>query len=93
MASSLRGSAPDVDWAAKAACVGKPAGLFFPETPRGNGRHGPEAWAAGKAVCAACPVQPECLAHALADGVVYGLWGGLSPSEREQHTLNKEATR
>lgn len=35
-----------------------------------------------KAVCATCPVQPECLQHALDTDEVNGVWGGLTARER-----------
>ena len=57
--------------------------LFFPE-----GRHDSQrviaAVKAAKAVCAGCPVLPECRAYALANPwlTAYGVWGGLSEAER-----------
>lgn len=38
--------------------------------------------AAAKRVCSACPVRPECATHALTVGEEYGVWGGLSESDR-----------
>lgn len=35
----------------------------------------------GRDICAKCPVQPECLAHALAN-YEHGLWGGFTELER-----------
>ena len=37
-----------------------------------------------KAACARCSVRPECLAHALADPDLVGVWGGTSPKERQR---------
>jgi hypothetical protein len=37
---------------------------------------------AAKAVCAACVVRGECLAYALADPDLVGVWGGTSHAER-----------
>jgi hypothetical protein len=34
-------------------------------------------------MCRQCPVVAQCRAHALAVGEPYGIWGGLSESERE----------
>jgi WhiB family redox-sensing transcriptional regulator len=36
-----------------------------------------------KAVCASCPVRAECLDAAIANGERYGVWGGLTDTERE----------
>lgn len=37
-----------------------------------------------KKVCAGCPVQTPCLLAALAAGELFGVWGGMTPVEREQ---------
>jgi len=34
-----------------------------------------------KVVCAACPLQAECLDYALRHPVHYGIWGGLNKEE------------
>lgn len=39
-------------------------------------------------VCAFCPVQIACLEYALANGEIYGVWGGLNAQQR--HTLMRE---
>ena len=33
-------------------------------------------------VCAACPVQAECLTYAVSRPEKYGTWGGLNEDER-----------
>jgi WhiB family redox-sensing transcriptional regulator len=35
-----------------------------------------------KSVCATCPVQKECLEHAISVDERYGIWGGLNHDER-----------
>lgn len=57
-------------WMEHAACRGCGPALFFPT--RG------ESTAQAKAVCASCPVQPQCLEHALQAGEKFGTWGGKS---------------
>jgi WhiB family transcriptional regulator, redox-sensing transcriptional regulator len=70
------------DWQLRGACRGADSGLFFhPEGERGPARAAREA--AAKAVCARCQVTTQCLAHALATREPYGVWGGMSESERE----------
>jgi WhiB family transcriptional regulator, redox-sensing transcriptional regulator len=32
--------------------------------------------------CRSCPVRTECLAHALDEGVEFGVWGGMTERER-----------
>lgn len=60
-------------WKLHAACRDSPPGWWYPET--GTGLE-------GQRVCAACPVRPDCLQHALADGEVFGTWGGASERVR-----------
>ncbi len=82
--SRLPGPALDHwEWQALGACRDVDTEAFFhPDGERGPSRSGREA--AAKAVCAACPVIAECRAHALAAREPYGVWGGLSESDREQ---------
>jgi WhiB family redox-sensing transcriptional regulator len=70
------------EWQLLGACRGEDPSLFFhPEGERGPRRSGRES--AAKAVCARCPVLALCRAHALAAREPYGVWGGMSESERE----------
>ena len=39
-----------------------------------------------KLVCAGCPVLEMCREHALSVGEPYGVWGGLSETERRART-------
>jgi WhiB family transcriptional regulator, redox-sensing transcriptional regulator len=41
-----------------------------------------------KEMCHHCPVQPQCLTHALTHNERHGIWGGTTPSERAK--LRKE---
>ena len=67
---------PD-DWRDRAACKDDPTpDLWF--VPPGD-RHG---IAAAKAICHRCPVAAECLAEAMADPSIVGVWGGTSEVER-----------
>ena len=68
-----------MDWVRWARCIGVDPDLFFP-----TGTTGPAVAQAesAKAVCAMCPVRPECLQWALATGQDAGVWGGTSEEER-----------
>ncbi|MCW2527289.1 MAG: WhiB family transcriptional regulator [Pseudonocardiales bacterium] len=71
------------DWQIQAACRGLDPTLFFQKTnARGRTKRMTEARA--RAVCAKCPVVAECLNWALTVNEPYGMWGGLSPEERQQ---------
>jgi WhiB family redox-sensing transcriptional regulator len=71
------------DWQMEAACRGMDSSLFFhPEHERGSARAAREAQA--KQICNRCPVLEPCRRHALATQEPYGIWGGLTESERER---------
>lgn len=55
-------------WMAVAACQGERRDLFFPRKGEGT--------APSKAICAGCPVRPDCLEYALADPELVGVWAG-----------------
>ena len=38
-------------------------------------------WEAAKKLCSVCPVRQLCLEGALAEGQVFGVWGGLDETE------------
>ena len=70
------------DWQVKAACRGMSVDLFFnPDFLRGRPKRAHEANA--KAICAACPVIGQCLERAIKVGEPDGVWGGLTPRERD----------
>lgn len=69
------------DWHKYALCRQVDPELFFPIAERGPGTR--RQVAAAKAVCARCPVQPECLDWAL-DALPAGIAGGATTSERRR---------
>lgn len=71
------------DWQVRAACRGLDASVFFhPENERGRSRRRREEQA--KQICSDCPVRRECLGWALSVHEPYGVWGGLSSTERDE---------
>jgi WhiB family transcriptional regulator, redox-sensing transcriptional regulator len=71
------------EWMRWGACRDRPPGRCFPE--RGvNVRP-------IKALCSECAVQSECLAFALDDDTLVGIWGGTSAQDRRR--LRIEALR
>lgn len=66
--------ADDRPWAAFAACVGEFGPKFFPQT-RADER-------IALAICRTCPVQAECLDHAIEHKERHGVWGGTTERER-----------
>jgi len=85
MADVRRLPSPHADaweWQLMGACRGADGELFFhPENERGAARARREA--AAKSVCRQCPVVARCRQHALAVREPYGIWGGLSETERD----------
>lgn len=70
-------------WQEQAACRDLGTARFFHH----DGERGPERARlerAAKAICATCPVRLTCRTHALAVPEPYGVWGGLSETERQQ---------
>ena len=63
---------PDPSWAKKAVCIGST--IHYPDLVPSWKRR--EQTARAKAVCATCPVQPECLRHAIENNENDGVWGG-----------------
>lgn len=63
-------------WHADAACATHGPELWYPE-PNETAKE-------AKAICAGCPVQPQCLEHALERGEGEGVWGAASSRERRR---------
>lgn len=69
------------DWQLHGACRGENSEVFYhPDGERGRARLQRELRA--KAICNNCPVLEACREHALAVAEPYGIWGGMSESER-----------
>lgn len=69
------------DWQLHGACRGENSEVFYhPDGERGRDRARRENRA--KAICAECPVMKLCRDHALAVAEPYGIWGGMSETER-----------
>ncbi len=70
------------DWQLQGACRGEASDVFYhPDGERGRARTNRENRA--KAICYSCPVLEQCREHALAVAEPYGIWGGMSESERQ----------
>lgn len=59
-----------------------PEDFFSPEAERGTPKARREE--AAKALCARCPVIEQCREHALTVQEPYGVWGGMSESDRRE---------
>lgn len=65
-------------WVADALCAQTDPEAFHPT------RSDASAAAAAKKVCSRCPVREQCLATALADPSLDGVWGGTSYRQRQK---------
>jgi WhiB family transcriptional regulator, redox-sensing transcriptional regulator len=70
------------EWQLRARCRGYPSDVFYLDGLRGRELIRREQRA--KRICDECPVLPECRAHALGAPEVWGIWGALTPAERNQ---------
>ncbi|MHA6631886.1 WhiB family transcriptional regulator [Pseudonocardia sichuanensis] len=73
---------PGRQWRDRAACRGTDPEVFFPAAQAGPALA--EQVGRAKAVCARCPVRPQCLEFALR-ALPEGVAGGLTPDERRAH--------
>jgi WhiB family transcriptional regulator, redox-sensing transcriptional regulator len=72
------------EWQFRGLCrTTNPETFFHPEGERGPSRRWRDQRAV--AICEACPVIQECREHALRVREPYGVWGGMTEEEREQH--------
>ena len=79
------------EWQLAARCRGRDDLFFHPHGEREPMRS--EREEAAKAVCESCPVRPECAQHALEMREPYGVWGGMSESEREARLYGPRPVR
>lgn len=67
------------DWRDRASCRDYDPELWFPASTGDSARHYPIA----AAICRDCPVRIPCLEHALAIPEHYGMFGGLTETQRD----------
>lgn len=66
-------------WVDDALCAQTYPDAFFPDSETAEG-----STAKARSICGSCLVPDECLAYALAHDERYGIWGGLTSSERRR---------
>lgn len=66
------------DWHARAACSTYDPDLWWIEDPKDVGHK------IALDVCASCPVQRQCLEHAMETPEREGIWGGKMAHERKR---------
>jgi WhiB family redox-sensing transcriptional regulator len=75
------------DWVERAACRGHDPDLFTTDKYEFRTSTADPEYTAlvaeARRVCRRCPVQPECLQHAITNDE-HGIWGGTTRAERGQ---------
>ncbi|MGH8875646.1 MAG: WhiB family transcriptional regulator [Acidimicrobiia bacterium] len=72
------------DWQLRALCRGNHSHLFFPPSTFERKEERERRESRAKAICNICPVREECCAYALAIREPFGIWGGLTETERRE---------
>lgn len=72
-------------WSEEAACQDIDSDLFF-SSDDGEQKQALE-------LCRACPVQRECLRYAIDQREMYGIWGGMTESERRSIIRDRRRQR
>lgn len=72
--SDLLDMATATEWMRDALCAQADPEAWFPNP----GEHS----TAAKTICDGCPIRQQCLDYARAEDIRWGVWGGLTASER-----------
>ena len=78
---------PRPGWFDDAACKGQDPSMWHPD-----GTDNQRQAAKAIAICRRCPVQRDCLEHALQHDEWLGVWGGTQPSERHRIAARRNGT-
>ena len=81
------------EWQVDALCRGSHAHLFFPPSTfeRKDDRERREMRA--KAICKVCPVMDPCVSYAMSIREPFGIWGGMTESDRKAALATAGAAR
>lgn len=82
---------PDRSWQPVALCSGNHSHLFFPPSAQERKDERQRRETRAKAVCQVCPVVSDCRTYALQIREPYGIWGGLTETERRRTHANAVA--
>ena len=74
-------------WQKDALCQQHSTNLFFPPATFEKKDDRVKREFKAKAVCDGCPVKIDCLQEAMSISEPFGIWGGLTETERKQELL------
>ncbi|HEY2285934.1 MAG TPA: WhiB family transcriptional regulator [Streptosporangiaceae bacterium] len=69
------------DWRSRGACLNADPDVFFPISVAGASATQVRT---ARAICAGCPVRPDCTDFALEHREISGIWGGTTDEERRK---------
>lgn len=69
---------PGFGWHESAACKGEGTEKFYRD------ERGPYVNLGWREICSVCPVRSDCLANALREEELWGVWGGFTPNARRR---------
>lgn len=74
------------DWFVSGLCWSRPelAGLFHPEDEQ------PAEYVQAREYCNRCSAKQQCRDYAIDNSIMFGMWGGLTPRERERYRKNPD---
>lgn len=76
------------DWQVEGLCRGSHGHLFFPPPSFERKADRLRREARAKAICRACPVLEACAEYSSTVGELYGIWGGMTESERRRRMVD-----
>ena len=91
VASKSNFEEPNTEWMDDAICKGMGCEYFFPIETKGDTAKLNNAIV--KAICEQCIVRHECLDYALDTNQKFGIWGGLTESERSNLSQSSKDKR
>ena len=81
----------EITWRIAALCRHDDAVHFFAPNHMERKEEKDVREAAARAICGRCPVQNDCLDHALTYGEPHGIWGGLNELQRRRLLQKRSA--
>lgn len=87
----LRDDVTEQSWSLQGACYGLDQTIFYGNA---DGKHPKKIVNKAKGYCKTCPVANICLYQAVKNNEQFGVWGGLTPRERNlmPHYFGKDFT-
>lgn len=87
--SPFRDSGGGPTWRDQSECRDADPEVFYPRSMKDGGA---EDVKLGKAICAACPVQDECLEEAVEVGDIWGWRAGKSPNQIKAMVIDRHGS-